>query len=237
MKKLSTVMAVVMLFVSLCFTANAQNGTIKVTASSGNVNTGAELTVSVDFSENTGFNTLGVKLTYPEGFTYVEDSAAPSALIAEKCYLSFGGYEGETYTLHHDSTARTITFIGASLYDITETSGTLFTARFTAPATAASGKTFAVEIIDDVYGENGDSLTATPGNGTVNVNPSYKLGDVNMDGYVNNIDALWVLQSMFYVRTLTAEQKALGDVNHDGYTNNVDALFILQAFINRTPLQ
>lgn len=224
MKKLSTVMALVILFASCFFVmaADTTENTLKVTASSGEVTAGQELTLTVSFSENTGFNTLGVKLTYPEGFTYVADSAAPSELIAEKCYLSFGGYEGETYEFYHDADARTITFIGASLYDITDESGTLFTVRFTAPEAAASGAAFEVEIVDDPYNENGDKVAAGTENGAVNVTTPYALGDVTMNGTIDVRDALATLRYTTGKTSLTEQQLELANV-HNSLSTGVDA--------------
>lgn len=238
MKRLSIIMATVMLFVScLCITADAQ-GSVKVSVNTPDeVGKGTEFTVSVDFSENTGFNTLGVKLTYPEGFTYVEDSAEGSDLIKEEFYLNFAGYAGETFVFYHDATARTLTFVGASLYDIETASDTLFTAKFTAPDAESANNQFTVEIVDDVYNATGETVTITPENGSTDVvEKTYVLGDVNGDGYPNNVDALLILQSIVGGYTLTDEQKIVGDVNKDGFANNVDALLILQAMVNGTPL-
>lgn len=229
MKKLSTVMAFVILLVScVCITVSADTeavNTLKVTAVSGDVIVGEELTLTVSFSENTGFNTLGVKLTYPEGFTYVDESAAPSALIAEKCQLNYGGYSGETYTFNVDTTARTITFIGASLYDITEASGTLFTAKFTATA-ATKGAAFKVEVVDDPYNEGGDTVTVTPESGSVN---AYKLGDVTMDGRINGFDAMKILQHASKIITLTDQEMQLANVHTAiSAVNGFDAMMVLQ---------
>lgn len=236
MKKLSTVMAIVLLFVScLCFTASAETGTgtqtnaVKITASSGDVQTGGELMLAVEFSENTGFNTLGVKLTYPEGFTYVEDSVAASDLIKEKCFLNFAGYEGETYTFNVDTAARTITFIGASLYDIEATSGVLFTAKFTAPDAAVSAQAFEVELLEGPYNANGDTVSGSTADGSVNVTTPYKLGDVTMDGKINGFDAMMILQYDVGLRTLTDQQKQLANVHTAiSAVNGFDAMMILQ---------
>lgn len=54
------------------------------------------------------------------------------------------------------------------------------------------------------------------------------LGDVNEDGKINAIDALWVRQSSAGVRVLTEQQKAAADVNGDGKINAIDALWITQ---------
>ncbi len=232
MKKLSMAMAVVMLFVScFVFTVSAQDSVKIAVTTPATVTKGGELTVSVDFSENDGFNTLGVKLTYPEGFTYVDDSEAVSALIAEKCYLEFGGYEGETYAFSHDDTARTLTFVGASLYDIVEKSGTIFTVKFTAPETEGSGE-FKVEIVDEAYNADEEVVSVDKVNGTVTVSggQTYKKGDVNMDGKVNAVDAIRILRYDAGLETLTATQLELANVAGSNATvNAADAIKILRA--------
>ena len=237
MKKLSIIMAtVVSLVCLLCVSASAANEVTVSVNTPASVSAGAEVTVAVDFSENDGFNTLGVKLTYPEGFTYVDDSADASALIKEEFYLDFAGYSGETYVFHHDEEARTLTFVGASLYDVENASGTLFSAKFTAPATASTGNQFKVEVIDSVYNATGEVVTLTPENGSTDVTAaSYVKGDMNGDGAADFLDAQMALQ--LYIGAISADdlsETALlaGDVvGNDGVVDFLDATAILQAYI------
>lgn len=230
MKKLSIIMATVATFVCL-LCVNASAATTKTTVSvnvPAEVQQGAEVSVAVDFSENTGFNTLGVKLTYPEGFTYVADSAVASSLIAEKFYLDFAGFSGETYVFYHDETARTITFVGASLYDIEDASGSLFSAKFKAPDTVAEGIAFTVEVVDTAYNEVGDTVTVTKNNGSLDViEVSYILGDVDGNGLVQTADAMLALNAATKRITLTDKQLLAANViTTDGLTT-ADAIRIL----------
>lgn len=230
MKRLSIIMATAILLVScLCMTADAQ-GTVKFSANAPTeVGLGTTFTVSVDFSENSGFNTLGVKLTYPEGFTYVADSAAASNLIKEKFYLDFAGYQGETFVFNHDEDARTITFVGASLYDIEQAAGSLFSAKFTAPDAEAAGKQFKVEKLDEVYDATGEKVTVTTTDDNMNVvEITYILGDVNGDEFVDLFDAIDVLQYEAGMVEFTELQCTIGDVNKDGFVDLFDAIDILQ---------
>ena len=228
-------MAAVMLFVScFVFTVSAADSVKIAVTTPATVEKGGELTVSVDFSENTGFNTLGVKLTYPEGFTYVDDSEAVSALIAEKCYLEFGGYEGETYAFSHNEAARTLTFVGASLYDITETSGTIFTVKFTAPETEGSGE-FKVEIVDDIYNEDESVVDSTTQNGSTTVDgagATVLRGDTNLNGTTDYLDAIIALQAYAGAVTLNADQiKAANVITVGGEViDYLDAIAILQIY-------
>ncbi len=53
-------------------------------------------------------------------------------------------------------------------------------------------------------------------------------GDVNTDGAIDIVDALFIAQHTVGLRTLTAPQIAAADVNLDGRADIVDALFIAQ---------
>ncbi len=219
-------MATVATFVCLlCVNASAANemtvsGAVETTTQS------SEFTYAVSFSENTGFNTLGIKLTYPEGFEYVDADA--SQLIKDNFYLDFAGFSGETYVFHHDATARTVTFVGAALYDITNVSGDLFEVTFNAPATTGTYD-FTLEVVDKAYEDAGNVVAVDKVNGTVTVEEgsTYELGDVNMDGSVNLLDAVLVLQHSASAK-LTDAQMKLADLNDDQKANLLDAIKILQ---------
>lgn len=77
------------------------------------------------------------------------------------------------------------------------------------------------------------TITATigtvSGTATATVTPTGVLkGDVNGDGSINVVDALFVAQYTVGLRTLNSQQLAAADVNCDGQVNVVDALFIAQ---------
>lgn len=237
MKRLSIIAAIVTLVCCLCMSVSAATEntlTVSVNAPES-VAPGEEIELKVDFSENTGFNTLGVKLTYPEGFTYVADSATVSTLIGDEFYLSFGGYEGETYVFYHNDTERTLTFVGASLYDVDEASGSLFSAKFVAPASITSETqcTFGIEMVDESYNEDGYTITETLTDGTVAVKPEEPdvlVGDINGDRKINSRDALRILRYRLdsTKNPLTAEQMIAADMRADGVINERDALAILK---------
>ncbi len=228
MKKLSIIMAIVMLFVSCMYvTASAQTGTensltVSVNAP-GKVTQGNEFTLSVDFAGNTGFNTLGVELTYPEGFEYV--SAQASNLIKEKFYLDFAGYEGETYVFYHNEEARTVTFVGASLYDISEANGSLFSVKFTTPEDVSTGNAFSIALVDTAYNEVGDTVTTTVNGSSLDV-IEYILGDVDGNGSVQTADAMLAFFAAAKKVTLNETQTLAANVlNADGLTT-ADAMRI-----------
>lgn len=60
--------------------------------------------------------------------------------------------------------------------------------------------------------------------------PTYTLGDVNEDGYIDTVDALWILQCYVKKRELSLD---CADVNHDGMIDTVDALKVLQFYVGK----
>ena len=56
----------------------------------------------------------------------------------------------------------------------------------------------------------------------------YQLGDVNMDGIVNQKDAALILNSVAQLETLTTEQKKLADINGDNIISANDSGIIMQ---------
>ncbi|MGN1113220.1 MAG: dockerin type I repeat-containing protein, partial [Acutalibacteraceae bacterium] len=56
--------------------------------------------------------------------------------------------------------------------------------------------------------------------------PSFVIGDVNMDGKVNLVDAILVQKNSLGMDVFTEEQLALGDVNKDGYISLIDGIMI-----------
>jgi len=74
---------------------------------------------------------------------------------------------------------------------------------------------------------NGNGIPYTIRNGEVRISNVIK-GDVNGDGQVSVVDALFVAQYTVGARTLTSTQLASADVNCDGNVNIVDALFVAQ---------
>lgn len=65
-------------------------------------------------------------------------------------------------------------------------------------------------------------VTTQPSNDNNN-DTSYMIGDVNLDGHVNVIDATEISKYIVSISTLSDVQRELADYNHDGEINVVDA--------------
>lgn len=57
---------------------------------------------------------------------------------------------------------------------------------------------------------------------------AYMLGDVDGNGAINSVDALWVLQYAAHSRELSGTELLAANVTQDTAVNSVDALWILQ---------
>ncbi len=75
--------------------------------------------------------------------------------------------------------------------------------------------------------QNGVPIPSTIRSGIFTISSVIK-GDVNGDGQVTIVDALFVAQYTVGMKTLSASQLAAADVNGDGQVTVVDALFIAQ---------
>lgn len=65
-------------------------------------------------------------------------------------------------------------------------------------------------------------VTTQPSNDNNNDTP-YMIGDVNLDGHVNVLDATEISKYIVSISTLSDVQRELADYNHDGEINVVDA--------------
>ncbi len=68
--------------------------------------------------------------------------------------------------------------------------------------------------------------TPTPATGLSPQGPCYPLGDVNVDGKVDSVDALLILRYVAALPITGTFNQQNGDVNRDGKTDSVDALLI-----------
>ena len=230
MKRIGVLIAVCSLFAlalccSLGLTAYA-DGNVIVAASYDPPQAGQTVTVTVNFSGNTGFNTMGIALTYPEGFTY--QSATASPLVRSNCYLNVlrsGSSNNATYIFKNYPSSNCLKFIMVSQDDISLQTGTLFTATFTAPQTLPADPAFTVGIVKEgVLDAAGAAVTLLGSSEELTV---FRMGDVNKDGNINLSDILLILDHRAGAAALDSEQLTLADVSYDGSVNLSDILRIL----------
>ena len=100
-------------------------------------------------------------------------------------------------------------------------SGTAFTLK---PKTLESGKTYRV------YVSTKSKAPVEAGSFSYGEKPEFTLGDVNDDGYIDTVDALWILQCYVKKRELSLD---CADVNRDGMIDTVDALKVLQFYVGK----
>lgn len=92
------------------------------------------------------------------------------------------------------------------------------TAKATQPATTVSATTVQPTTVQATT----SPATTQPSNDNNNDTP-YMIGDVNLDGHVNVIDATEISKYIVSISTLSDVQRELADYNHDGEINVVDA--------------
>jgi hypothetical protein len=178
---------------------------------------------------NTGFTALHIivsydstKLTY-QGFT-----------ISDSFKLSGGGVQSNV-----KESNGSISIVLTSAKDVKLTEGSLLFELSFSKATGGSvsvGDTTQISASistnkNAVVNQSSVSMTASiTSTCTATFIDGYNLGDVNMDGSVDLLDATWVLQYYNGIRTFTKDQIILGDVNSSGGVTLVDALMIMKKY-------
>lgn len=92
------------------------------------------------------------------------------------------------------------------------------TAKATQPATTVPAATVQPATVQATTAP----VTTQPSNDNNNDTP-YMIGDVNLDGHVNVLDATEISKYIVSISTLSDVQREIADYNHDGEINIVDA--------------
>lgn len=92
------------------------------------------------------------------------------------------------------------------------------TAKATQPATTVPAATVQPTTVQATTAP----VTTQPSNDSNNDAP-YMIGDVNLDGHVNVLDATEISKYIVSISTLSDVQREIADYNHDGEINVVDA--------------
>jgi hypothetical protein len=183
--------------------------------------------IPVKITSNTGFDGLHLQFSYQK-----------TVLDYKGCTLSSAAkLSGIQSDVNVNNGVISVVLIASEDVKFT---GTLFTLSFAAVSNVQVGATTTITpsistTTTPVINQSGVPMTASiTADGqtacTVTFVRGYELGDVNMDGSIDLIDATWVLQYYNGIRTFTANQKILADVNKSDTVTLVDALMIMKYY-------
>ncbi len=198
----------------------------------GTVEGNGDITVPISIKNNDGFAALGLTVTYDAAlFDYtglevdsslesdvavksidlIADGEIRAAFVAGKDITSTGNFLNLKLKVKDGVEAGTSSTVGVAVtqaanYDTASLSGT--------------GAGYTVTVKEE--GGGGDIDNPEPS--------GQKLGDVDNNGTIDLIDALYILQNYNNVRELSAAEKTAADVDKDGDVDLVDALNILKYY-------
>lgn len=99
------------------------------------------------------------------------------------------------------------------------------------PMSLTSGSTYHVWLSSNASSGIGSNQVEKVGTfGYYSTKPAVTLGDVDGNGKVNSVDALYVLRNFAGNYTFTADQTYAADVDGNSRVNSVDALYIVRLF-------
>lgn len=186
---------------------------------------GAEVTLPLNITTNTGFNALGVTITYDESICSYNDLTVSDEFADKIALQSVYKVPGEGKIKASFIASENITDLGAfANLSLSVNSGVV----------DGTSSNISVEIEQVTNKEettvtgNGSTATLTVGEKTVG--DTYLLGDVNEDGSINLTDAVYILLAYNGEKTLTSAQNMAADTTKDGSVNLLDALQIMKYF-------
>ncbi len=197
----------------------------------GTVEGNGDITVPISIKSNDGFAALGLTVTYDAAlfdYTGLEvDSSLESDVAVKSIDLISDGEIRAAFVAGRDITS-TGNFLNLKL-------------KVKDGVAAGTSSTVGVAVTQaanyDTASLNGTGASYTvtvkeEGGGDIdNPEPSgQKLGDVDNNGTIDLVDALYILQNYNNVRELSAAEKTAADVDKDGDVDLVDALNILKYY-------
>lgn len=199
-----------------------------ITLSPVDVSGDGRVSVPVRFKANSGFSKLTLSAAYDKSvltFESITRASSVSSALAQSAYTlaSGGGSVSVTFSASTD----------------VNTTGDLFYVNFTkAAGTASSSSTSSTATsttvkftVDSVQNKAGDAFTVSGAEATVSISDKgHTLGDVNGDGEINLVDALYVVMAYNGTKTLTSAEQTAADVNKDGKVTLADARKIIQYY-------
>lgn len=190
-----------------------------------NVQGSGEIDVPIRIKSNDGFAALGLKIDYDASlFTYEDleiDNKVRGKIDVKDTYSTDGQVRAA--------------YIAAN--DITD-DGDFLHLKLKTKEGVAAGTTSAVTVsVTQVVNYAEASLEGTGATYTVtlieNITPEpekQKIGDVNNDGKVDLLDALWILQNYNGVREFTDVERTAADVDRNNDVDLLDALKVMKFY-------
>lgn len=156
-----------------------------------------------------------LKMRSGAGTSYSSIAFVPNNVTLNVTKVSTAGGYTWGYTSYNGKTGwvalEFCTFVSSSTVQPT-------TAKATQPATTVPAATVQPTTVQATTAP----VTTQPSNDNNNDTP-YMIGDVNLDGHVDVIDATEISKYIVSISTLSDVQRELADYNHDGEINVVDA--------------
>lgn len=156
-----------------------------------------------------------LKMRSGAGTSYSSIAFVPDNVTLNVTKVSTAGGYTWGYTSYNGKTGWVAldfcTFVSSSTVQPT-------TAKATQPATTVPAATVQPTTVQATTAP----VTTQPSNDNNNDTP-YMIGDVNLDGHVDVIDATEISKYIVSISTLSDVQRELADYNHDGEINVVDA--------------
>lgn len=156
-----------------------------------------------------------LKMRSGAGTSYSSITFVPNNVTLNVTKVSTAGGYTWGYTSYNGKTGWVAldfcTFVSSSTVQPT-------TAKATQPATTVPAATVEPTTVQATTAP----VTTQPSNDNNNDTP-YMIGDVNLDGHVDVIDATEISKYIVSISTLSDVQRELADYNHDGEINVVDA--------------
>lgn len=182
------------------------------------------VTVPIRIAQNDGFNALGLTMSYDTSlFTY--DSLTIADSVSSKISLD---------STYNDSANGQIKASFIALDDVTATGDFLYLKLKAKQAVTTSVTSNIGVTVTQVGNKKESAMTGTGTTASVTLVPqsstTQTLGDVNNDGVINLIDAVYILQYYNHVRDFTSAQLTAADVNKAGGVTLVDALMIMKYY-------
>ena len=205
---------------------NSMEGNRKLTLemSDVHVHIGDVVKIPVRIKENTGFNAVGIRITYPD-----QIFENPSIELSDdmKAYV-------DCATKYSDGGAISLALVKAG-NDFTKKDVDFFTINLDIKSDRSIGAGTGFPITMTLRTVQNVSHVPISGGDTeyssnVVVDGKYKLGDVNKDGERDLLDATFVLQYYNGIREFDASEKYIADVNSSNSITLADVLLIMRDY-------